>query len=233
METKVKTLCMKIFILVYLILGISGLYIAIKTENILFLIIMTVLILIFSIPGLYFSIKLDFQSFALKVQPSVKMLNVRCFEDFKNQLFQGAEQEGFCDMETILSKDGLETVLAFKPEHQKISVLQIFLMDEFDEDILGKMTDLFWEKTEKKVGKRKIGNYIVQLIQCVCVGRMNEQAMEYVHRNLFQNIWQYRSISVIAFEESQAYICQTDNKYFNKEFRNVENLFLKIAKDIL
>lgn len=138
METKVKTLCMKIFILVYLILGISGLYIAIKTENILFLIIMTVLILIFSIPGLYFSIKLDFQSFALKVQPSVKMLNVRCFEDFKNQLFQGAEQEGFCDMETILSKDGLETVLAFKPEHQKISVLQIFWMDEFDEDILGK-----------------------------------------------------------------------------------------------
>lgn len=67
----------------------------------------------------------------------------------------------------------------------------------------------------------------------MCVGRMNEQAMEYVHRNLFQNIWQYRSISVIAFEESQAYICQTDNKYFNKEFRNVENLFLKIAKDIL
>ena len=122
------------------------------------------------------------------------------------------KRQGFCDMETILSKDGLETVLAFKSENQKISVLQTFWMDEFDEDILEKMTDLFREKTEKKVGKRKIGNYIVQLIQCVCVGRMNEQAMDYVHRNLFQNIRQYQSISVIAFEESQVYICQTDNK---------------------
>ena len=150
METKVKTLCMKLFILIYFISGMLGVYIAIKTENILLLIIMLVLILIFSTPALYFSIKLDFQSFALKVQPSVKMLNVRCFEDFKNQLFQGAEQEGFCDMETILSKDGLETVLAFKSENQKISVLQTFWMDEFDEDILEKMTDLFWEKTEKK-----------------------------------------------------------------------------------
>lgn len=129
--------------------NVRGVYRNKNREHIV-LIIMTVLILIFSIPGLYFSIKLDFQSFALKVQPSVKMLNVRCFEDFKNQLFQGAEQEGFCDMETILSKDGLETVLAFKPEHQKISVLQIFWMDEFDENILEKMTDLFWEKTEKK-----------------------------------------------------------------------------------
>ncbi len=191
------------------------------------------MLVILSIPALYFGAKIEFQSFDLKVQPSIKMLNVRCFEDFKNQLFQEAEQEGFCDMETIISKENLETDLAFKSGNRKISVLQTFWLDEFDEDILRKMTDLFWEKTEKKVGKRKIGNYVVQLIQCVCVGRMNDQAMEYVCRNLSQNIWQYQSISVISFEEGQAYICQTDNKYFDKEFRSIENLFLKIAKNLL
>ena len=108
--------------------------------------------------------------------PVIKMLNVSCFEDFKNHLF--------------------------------------------------------WEETEKKIGRRRIQKYVVQLIQCICVGRMNDKANEFVHRNLPQNIRQYQSLNVISFDERMVYICQTDYKYFDKEFRRVENLFLKITKDI-
>lgn len=58
--------------------NVRGVYRNKNREHIV-LIIMTVLILIFSIPGLYFSIKLDFQSFALKVQPSVKNAECKMF----------------------------------------------------------------------------------------------------------------------------------------------------------
>ena len=59
------------------------------------------------------------------------------------------------------------------------------------------------------------------------------QANEFVHRNLPQNIGQYQSLNVISFDERLVYICQTDYKYFDKAFRRVENLFLKITKDLL
>ena len=165
--------------------------------------------------------------------PVIKMLNVSCFEDFKNQLFQDAKQEGFCDMKIVESDNNMETALAFKCEKRVLTILQTIWMDEFDEDILGKMTDLFWEETEKKIGRRRIQKYVVQLIQCICVGRMNDKANEFVHRNLPQNIRQYQSLNVISFDERMVYICQTDYKYFDKAFRRVENLFLKITKDIL
>ena len=35
------------------------------------------------------------------------------------------------------------------------------------------------------------------------------------------------------FGEKQVYICQTNYKHFDKQFKKVENLFLKIAENLL
>lgn len=233
MESKTKIRWMKVFLVLYIFCEVAGLYAVVKTENKLVLIFFVAASLIVSMPVLYFAVKIDSQPWSLRVKPSIKMLNVSCFEDFKNQLFQDAKQEGFCDMQIVESDNNMETVLAFKREKSELTILQTFWMDEFDEEILGKMTELFWEETEKKIGKRKIQNYVVRLIQCICVRRLNEQANEFVHRNLLQNVRQYQSLNVISFDERMVYICQTNYKVFDKEFKRVENLFLKITEKLL
>lgn len=233
METKTKIMWMKVFLVFYIVCEVVGFYVVIKTENILFLIIFVVISLILAIPGLYFAARIDSQPWTLKVEPSIKMLNVSCFENFRNQLFQEARQEGFGDVQTVRSDNNIETVLAFKCEKRVLTILQTFWMDAFDEDTLRKMTDLFWEATEKKIGKGKIQKYDVQLIQCICISQLNEQANEFVHRNLLQNMGQSQSLNVIAFDERMLYICQTNYKSFDKQFRKVETLFLKIIKNFV
>lgn len=239
MKMKNKVVLVKVYILLCWCWIIALLYVMCRVEwginpeweNLAH--IMLVVFLCLAVLMVYFVSKVDLYPRPLNVKPSIKMLNVSCFEDFKNQLFQDAKQEGFCDMKIVESDNNMETMLAFKCEKRVLTILQTIWMDEFDEDILRKMTDLFWEETEKKIGRRRIQKYVVQLIQCICVGRMDDQANEFVHRNLPQNIGQYQSLNVISFDERLVYICQTDYKYFDKAFRRVENLFLKITKDIL
>ena len=233
METKTKIMWMKVFMIFYIFCGVVGFYAALKTENILVFVIFIVIILILSIPGLYFAARIDAQPWTLKVEPLIKTLNVSSFEDFKNRLFQEAEQEGFGDVQTVVSDNNIETVLAFKCEKRELTILQTFWTDAFDEDTLRKMTDLFWEVTEKKIGEGKIQKYDVQLIQCICIRQLNEQADEFVHRNLLQNMGQYQSLSVITFDERRIYICQTNYKSFDKRFRKVEALLLKILYNLL
>lgn len=149
----------------YIFCGVVGFYAALKTENILVFVIFIVIILILSIPGLYFAARIDAQPWTLKVEPSIKTLNVSSFEDFKNRLFQEAEQEGFGDVQTVVSDNNIETVLAFKCEKRELTILQTF--------------------------------------------------------------WTH------AFDERRIYICQTNYKSFDKRFREVEALLLKILNNLL
>ena len=62
---------------------------------------------------------------------------------------------------------------------------------------------------------------------------MNDQANEFVCRNLPQNFDQYQSLNVIAFDEKLVYICQTEDKFLEDPFRKLEGLFLEITEGIL
>lgn len=182
---------------------------------------------------LYFLSKVDLYSSNPKVEPVIKCIDSDNFEEFANVLFEEAEKKGFCDTESIVSNDGIEMLLAFQHKNKEVTTLQAIWMKDFNETLLENATELFWKEIEKKIGKRKIQGYAVQLIQCICVEGMNEDAREFVNQNLPQDVDRYQTLSIISFEEKQIYICQTKHKIFDERFKDVEGIFLEIAKKIL
>lgn len=180
----------------------------------------------------YFVSKVDLYPKKLNTKPVIKQFGIENFESFEEQIFQAGEKKQFQDVKQIISKNNVKTQMAFRNEDRKVTVLQTVWLDEFDRDLLQEATDTFWKEAEKRIGKGRIQNYVVQLIQCVGVQKMNEQAEEFVHLNLPQNFDQYQSINVISFDEKLIYICQTEDKFLEKPFRKLEGLFLEIMEDV-
>ena len=231
---KTKVILVKAYILFCLFWMLASLYVTMKVGNAFSYGLWGVSNFILLVLMMYFMSKVDLYPRNPNVKPVIKQLNIDGFENFEKWLFQSAKQKKFRDVKQINSDNHLKMQIAFRNEDRKVTVLQTVWMDEFDEDLLKEATDVFWKETEERIGKWRIRDYyVVQLIQCIGIPRMNDQANEFVCRNLPQNFDQYQSLNVIAFDEKLVYICQTEDKFLEDPFRKLEGLFLEITEGIL
>lgn len=233
MKTKTKVILVKAYILFYLFWILASLYVTMKVGNAFSYGLLVVSNFILLVLMMYFMSKVDLYPRNPNVKPVIKQLNIDGFENFEKHLFQSAKQKKFRDVKQINSDNHLKMQIAFQNADRQVTVLQTVWMDEFDEDLLKEATDIFWKETEEREGKWRIrGYFVVQLIQCIGIPRMNDQANEFVCRNLPQNVYQYQSLNVIAFDEKLVYICQTEDKFFGDPFRRLEGLFLEITEGL-
>lgn len=239
MKEKTKVILVKAYILFCVFWDFAFLYVLIKVDLGInpewekAALIMAGIMMCLTILMVYFVSKVDLYPINPNAKPVIKQLNIDGFENFEKHLFQSAKQKKFRDVKQINSDNHLKMQIAFRNEDRQVTVLQTVWMDEFDEDLLKEATDVFWKETEERIGKWRIRDYyVVQLIQCIGIPRMNDQANEFVCRNLPQNVYQYQSLNVIAFDEKLVYICQTEDKFFGDPFRRLEGLFLEITEGL-
>jgi|GEM_PF-2499738 len=239
MKMKVKIILMKAYILFCLFWMLTVLYVLCRVEwginpeweKAAFIMIGIWFCLAMLL--VYFMPKVDLYPSKPNVEPEIKLLYIDGFENFEKQLFRSAKQKGFRDVKQVISdNNNVEMQIAFRSEDREVTVLQTVWMDEFDRDLLKEATATFWKETEERIGKRRMQSYVIQLIQCIGIPRMDDQANEFVHRNLPQNFNHYQSLNVISVDEKLIYICQTEHKFLEKPFRKLEGFFLEIMAGV-
>ena len=167
-----------------------------------------------------------------KVNPIMKTINVKDYDELKNIIFKRAVEQGFENPYSIFSNDKGESTLSFRKNNGVTYVLQTIWMEELHMELLDIATELFWKETELLVGQDAIHSQTIGLMQCICVQRMNDAFRQYITQNVHQEYKRYQILTAISFGGRKAYICQTKGGFFRSYYRYLKREFDFITKHL-
>ena len=195
-----------------------------------FYVIVIVIYILLVVIMMYLMKKIDITP--SKVNPVVKSISVKNYSELKRNIFQQASVQGFDEFNSLFLNENVETTLAFRKNKGVTYALQTIWMEELNMKFLDAATELCWEMTELYVGRDKIQNQTIGLMQCICVQRLNGEFRKFTSQNVHQEYKRYQILVAISFGGRKIYICQTKGGFFRSYYRYLKREFNLIAQHV-